>query len=112
MISNYLIAFCFLTFAIAVSYAFLAIVFNLKFSFLTRTQELMKEPILAPIIILLLSFFCFLFLHQLVNTVTFKNVMNDILTKDAGKAAIGDFFNGLVAPTVSIISIIYIYIYI
>lgn len=109
MISSYLIAFCSLTFAIAITYAFLAIAFNHKFNFLVYAQKLMKEPILMPIIIGLFSLFVFLFLHQFVNTETFKTVINDIAPKNSGKGAIGDFFNGMVAPTVSIISIIYIY---
>lgn len=109
MFSNYVIAFCLLSFTIAVLYAFLAIVFNHKFSYLTYTRRLIKEPVLAPVILGLLLLIIFLGLHFLVNNPDFQTSLLDISPKEGGKGAVGDFFNGLIAPTISIISIFFLY---
>jgi hypothetical protein len=109
MIIHFFIIFSILTFLFAVLHAILSIVFKFEFKFFDKTLKGIKNSVLTPIIFFLIIFFLFLILYSLSKTDSYLNSFNKITSKGISIGALGDFFNGLIAPTVSIVSIIYLW---
>lgn len=109
MILHFFIIFSILAFFFTVIHAILTIVFKVKFNFFYHINKIFKIPVLVPILFLMLFFILFLVLYSLSNSDSYLNSYDKITSKGTSTGAIGDFLNGLIAPTVSMISIIYLW---
>ena len=110
MLLNFFIIFCVLLFFIISIYT-LIIVFLKKdiFDFRSFVKELNRYSLVPLTLLLLITIgILSLFLNFTSKSEFYKNSITEI-TNNNGLSALGDFFNGLITPIISIVSIIYIY---
>jgi len=109
MIIKLFTAICLLAFIIAILYAFFSIVLKNPLKILNHILNVIKIPLLGIIIIALTTFFTIIVLYGLIKSESFIFSYELLSNKGSSIGGIGDFFNGLVTPTISLISIIYVY---
>jgi hypothetical protein len=108
MISNYFIVICLLLFFAITIYTIFIILFDKKIIDFKNLFKFLNFYGQAPLfLIFVLGFFSFI-IYGIISSTTYIKSISDI-TKDNGLGSFGDFFNGLITPIVSLISIIYIY---
>ncbi len=109
MILHFFIIFSVLTFLYAVIHAILTIIFKFEFKFIGISISFLKNASLIPVLLLLIFFILFLILYSLSKSDTYLHSYNKLTSSGISIGAVGDLFNGLIAPTVSMISVIYLW---
>lgn len=108
MVSNYFIVFSIILFFLITLYSIFVIVFDKKVFDVKRIFKTL-DSYGQTSLFLLFTFGIFSFIiFGIINSNFYNNSISEI-TKDNGLGSFGDYFNGLISPVVSIISIIYIY---
>lgn len=108
MISNYFIVLCVLLFFLIAIYTIFIILFDKKIIDIKNLFRILNSYKQIPLFLIAVFGVSSFLIYGIISTSIYTNSIYSI-TNNNGLGSFGDFFNGLITPVVSIISIIYIY---
>jgi hypothetical protein len=108
MISNYFIVICVLLFFLIAFYTTFIIIFEKKIIDIKKLFNFLNSYGQTPLFLIFVFGLSLFIIYGIISSSIYKSSIIDI-TNNNGLGTFGDFFNGLLTPIVSIISIIYIY---
>lgn len=108
MVSNYFIVICVLLFFIIAIYTVFIILFDKKIINIKNFFKFLNSYGQTPLFLIFTFGLISFIIYAIITNNVYKNSIKHI-TNNNGLGAFGDFFNGLITPVVSIISIIYLY---
>lgn len=108
MIVNFFLIFCVLLFCLISIYTLITIIIKKDLIDFRKILKTLNDFSLIPLILLIICGFLGFTFYFVINTDFYKNSIK-LITNSEGLGSFGDFFNGLIAPIISAISIIYLY---